>query len=142
VAKIDWSAVIDLERAVANIKSEFPGDWHQDPWGWPELGFMLKKRPDMVFENCGESGTRALALLDVPKENWGTRPAVVLDIADRLTYQAPHARRVLALSALGAGETRTKVKSWLSADQENAPTLAMLESFGWSGPKVQADFAN
>ena len=25
---------------------------------------------------------------DVPKENWGSRPAVVLDLMDRLVYQA------------------------------------------------------
>ena len=53
----------------------------------------------------------------------------------------PHARRVLALSALAAGESRTTIRTWLSTDVENAATLAMLESFGWSGPNVQADFA-
>ena len=85
---IDWSAAIDLKQAVANVKAEIPGDWYQDPWGWPELHFLLDKRPDLIVDNCNASGTRAMALLDVPKENWGTRPAVVLDIADRLTYQA------------------------------------------------------
>jgi hypothetical protein len=53
----------------------------------------------------------------------------------------PHARRVLALTALSAGETRTRVRKWLAADIENAATLKMLEERGWSGPKVQADFA-
>lgn len=88
MAKIDWSKAIDLAQAVYNIKSEIPGDWHQDPWGWPELSFVLNKRPDFVYGNCEASGVQTLSLLDVPKENWGTRPAVVPDIADRLTYQA------------------------------------------------------
>jgi len=48
---------------------------------------------------------------------------------------------VLALTALSAGETRTKVRKWLASDLENQATLKMLEDFGWAGPKVQADFA-
>ena len=64
------------------------GDWHQDPWGWPELGYLLKKEPELAYSHCDASGTLRPALIDVPKENWGTRPAVVLDIKDRLVYQA------------------------------------------------------
>jgi hypothetical protein len=97
MAKIDWSKALDLGMAVTNVRSEFPGDWHQDPWGWPELGFMLKKQPDLIFSNCDARGTLQAALIDIPKENWGTRPAVVLDIADRLTYQALVDRVSLAL---------------------------------------------
>lgn len=88
MAKIDWLAALDLQQAVTNIRAEIPGDWYQDPWGWPELGFFLQKAQDRIVENLNASGTRAIALLDVPKENWGTRPAAVLDIADRLTYHA------------------------------------------------------
>ncbi len=88
MAKVDWSKAINLTQAVTNIKTEIPGDWHQDPWGWPELNFLLKKRPSFVYDNCETLGTQALSLLDVPKENWGTRPAIVLDITDRVTYQA------------------------------------------------------
>jgi hypothetical protein len=54
----------------------------------------------------------------------------------------PHARRVLALSALGVGETRTIVRRWLNTDRENYPTLRMLETYGFVPVKVQADFAN
>jgi hypothetical protein len=55
---------------------------------------------------------------------------------------SPHARRVLALTALGAGETRTKIRRWLAADPENEVTLKMLESYGFVAPKVTADFAD
>ena len=88
VGKIDWFNALDLKQAVENIKNEIPGDWYQDPWGWPELGFMLQKQQELIAENLNASGVRAVALLDVPKENWGTRPAVILDIADRLSYHA------------------------------------------------------
>jgi hypothetical protein len=88
VGKIDWLNALDLKQAVENIKNEIPGDWYQDPWGWPELGFMLQKQQEFIAENLNGSGVRAVALLDVPKENWGTRPAVILDIADRLSYHA------------------------------------------------------
>jgi hypothetical protein len=88
MAKIDWPAALDLEQAVSNLRREMPGDWHQDPWGWPELGYLLKKEPPLVYQHCDAEGAQRVALLDVPKENWGTRPAVILDIADRLVYQA------------------------------------------------------
>lgn len=88
MAAVDWSKALDLDRAVANLRIEMIGDWHQDPWGWPELGFLSKKDPKQVWDNCQAKGTLEPALVDVPKENWGTRPAVVLDITDRLTYQA------------------------------------------------------
>lgn len=46
------------------------------------------------------------------------------------------------MTALGAGETRTKVRKWLAADPENEVTLKMLESNGFAAPKVTADFAS
>jgi hypothetical protein len=49
---------------------------------------MLQKQQELIAENLNASGVRRVALLDVPKENWGTRPAVILDIADRLSYHA------------------------------------------------------
>ena len=88
VGKPDWSRALDLPKAVNNLSIEMVGDWHQDPWGWPELAYMQKKEPELAFAHCNTSATFRPALIDVPKENWGTRPAVVLDIRDRLVYQA------------------------------------------------------
>lgn len=88
VSKPDWSKAIDLTKAVSNLRVEMVGDWHQDPWGWPELEYIQKKEPALAFGHCNASGTLRPALIDIPKENWGTRPAVVLDIRDRLVYQA------------------------------------------------------
>ena len=38
MATIDWSKALDLVQADRNVRTEFRGDWHQDPWGWPEPG--------------------------------------------------------------------------------------------------------
>jgi hypothetical protein len=54
---------------------------------------------------------------------------------------SPHAARVLSLSALTAGEGRVQVRKWLRADDENAPTLAMLEAVTFVPPKVSATYA-
>lgn len=88
MGRIDWSEALDLGRAAANVRTEFVGDWHNDPWGWPELGFLEDRATDTVVSLLDSTGARRVGLVDVPKENWGSRPAVVLDIADRLIYQA------------------------------------------------------
>jgi hypothetical protein len=52
----------------------------------------------------------------------------------------PHARRIIALAAAGAGETRATLRRWLKADHENYPTLRTLEDSGFKPPKVRKDF--
>lgn len=86
--KMDWLRALDLPLAARNVSYEFKGDWYKDPWGWPELDYIVNHAPETIAENCSSTGARAISILDVPKENWGTRPAVVLNIVDRLTYQA------------------------------------------------------
>lgn len=83
-----WLKAIDLRLAYKNVQREYHGDWHKDPWGWPEYDFLLRKRPELVDDWFAEKGCRDVSLIRVPKENWGIRPAVVLDIVDRLGYQA------------------------------------------------------
>lgn len=53
----------------------------------------------------------------------------------------PHARRILALAALSAGENRRTIRKWLSADEENAPTLRQLEDRNYVPFKVLKYFA-
>jgi hypothetical protein len=53
----------------------------------------------------------------------------------------PLHRRVLALSALAAGETRPRVRSLLGEHPENQATLAMLEDTGFAPLRIQADFS-
>lgn len=86
---MDWLQALDVKAAASNLKAEMgPNDWHQDPWGWPEIKFVIGKEPQLFTERCAATGSLNVASIDVPKENWGTRPAVLLDIRDRLMYQA------------------------------------------------------
>ncbi|TLH48535.1 hypothetical protein C1S80_30035 [Mycolicibacterium aubagnense] len=88
VAGIDWSKALDFEKAVSNVRSEFVGDWHRDPWGWPEIDYIASTAQELLVEHLKSNRIGRAALIDVPKENWGVRPAVVLNIVDRLVYQA------------------------------------------------------
>jgi hypothetical protein len=54
----------------------------------------------------------------------------------------PQPRRVLALAALQAGESRATIKKWLCQEDENDLTLRMLSHCNFAPPKVNADFAN
>jgi hypothetical protein len=73
VARVNWENVLDLSQAADNVRTEFVGDWHRDPWGWPELGFLVKQEPKLVSDNLNTNGCRRAALIDVPKENCGVR---------------------------------------------------------------------
>src|SRR5439155_26887009 len=84
---IDWLAILDIKRAAANCRTDIFGDWYRDPWSWPELEW-LSDHPDPVVQRLNSSGVRRLAPINVAKENFVLRPASVLDIVDRLVYQA------------------------------------------------------
>ena len=88
MGKIDWLSALEPRLAVKNLHYEFHGDWHIDPWGWPELEYMLGAGKGILVDYLDGEHTNRSALIDVPKENWGTRPAVVLNIVDRLAFQA------------------------------------------------------
>lgn len=83
-----WLDALNLELAHQNVRREYHGDWHKDPWGWPEYEFLLKNARPTVLGWFSSTGCAEVALIRVPKENWGVRPAVVLDLLDRLGYQA------------------------------------------------------
>lgn len=85
---VEWAKALDLERAKQNIHSEYPGDWYRDPWGWPEIDWLCDRRPDLLVERLESGESMRPAKIDVAKENFGVRPAVVLDPVDRVAYQA------------------------------------------------------
>ncbi|MBO4239798.1 reverse transcriptase domain-containing protein [Pseudonocardia alni] len=88
MASFDWLAALDIKQARRNLIFESHGDWHRDPWGWPELNYLIDKGFANIVDFCRSEVINEIALLDVPKESWGTRPAVVLAPVDRLAYQA------------------------------------------------------
>ena len=104
---VAWDKAVDLEQAARNCYGDMSGDWHRDPWGWPEIGWVAKVQQKIAYDHLSSSGARLAALLDVPKENFILRPAVVLDPIDRLCYQAlvdrESARLIGALSSAAYG---------------------------------------
>jgi hypothetical protein len=129
VAKVNWADELDLRKAADNVRGEFVGDWYRDPWGWPELSYLLKHEPNVIFDNLSTYGSRRAALIDVPKENWGSRPAVVLDILDRVTYQALADR----LSVDLIGSMSPSVYGWRLPPKDPKPGHFSHNNIQWDG---------
>jgi Reverse transcriptase (RNA-dependent DNA polymerase) len=85
---MNWFEVLDIQRSLANCHQDMLGDWFRDPWGWAELSWAVERAPELVEDRLNAAGASRAAPIDVPKENFTTRPAVVLDPLDRLVYQA------------------------------------------------------
>jgi hypothetical protein len=83
-----WGQLLDLQLAAKNCRTDFYGDWYRDPWDWPELDWVTRGRQEVAFGRVVMDRPRSVAPVDVPKEGFATRPAVVLDPLDRLVYQA------------------------------------------------------
>lgn len=88
--KGDWIDSLDFGRALANCHADFLGDWYRDPWGWVEVDWILEegKLEELVKPRLKAEGVSRVSRLDVAKENFGVRPAVVMDPIDRLCYQS------------------------------------------------------
>ncbi len=83
-----WTEALDFTRALKNVRTDIAGDWYRDPWGWPEYDLEERRGWAAMRARCTSESVRKSAKLDVPKENFSTRPAVVMDALDRLAYQA------------------------------------------------------
>ncbi len=86
---MDWLKALDFDLALANVKTDVLGDWYRDPWNWCELDWLVPTHVvDYAVPRLNATGVKSVAKLDVAKENFAIRPAVVLDPLDRLIYQA------------------------------------------------------
>jgi Reverse transcriptase (RNA-dependent DNA polymerase) len=86
---MDWLATLDFDRALKNVETDILGDWFRDPWQWRELKWLVPRHlAEHAVPRLNATGVKRAAALDVPKENFAVRPAVVLDPLDRLLYQA------------------------------------------------------
>ncbi len=83
-----WLPKVNLGATLSTTHQDLLGDWYRDPWGWPEIDWVMKQQPSALQARLNGRGASASCLVDVPKENFATRPAVVLDPVDRLAYQA------------------------------------------------------
>lgn len=125
---MDWMAALDIKRALQNCHVDMVGDWYRDPWGWPELDWLVKKKKtELITARLNSSGVRRVARIDVAKENFGTRPAVVLDPLDRLIYQA----LVDRLSASLQASTRDWVYGWRLPRKDPRPGRMARNDYEW-----------
>lgn len=85
---IDWLKALHFGRAYSNCHDDLYGDWYRDPWAWPEMKWVVRKRPDLLAARLNSDHIATAGYVDVAKENFATRPAIVLDPVDRLIYQA------------------------------------------------------
>jgi hypothetical protein len=87
--KIDWLNVLDIPHAAQNARGDIFGDWYRDPWTWPELDWIQTASGlSLLNQRFNSVGVAHAAKLDVPKEQFIIRPAVVFDPVDRLVYQS------------------------------------------------------
>lgn len=124
--------------------------WATHDWTVSQFARMLpsSRTPRKVvrdyFADAVRDSNTTIALLSVAAQRlcaWD--PAEGRDACRDAMKRAgtPHARRVLALSALGVGERKATVRKWLDTDKENYTTLRMLDDRSFIGPKVSAYFA-
>ncbi|MGH9194167.1 MAG: RNA-directed DNA polymerase [Acidimicrobiia bacterium] len=122
-----WVQALDFNRALKNCHLDFIGDWYRDPWGWFELDWCVREAISEVVEpHVRGSGVFEVARLDVPKENFSVRPAVVIDPLDRLCYQAVvdrlSSRLIGSLAGWAYGwrlsRKRPRAGYWLSQGRE------------------------
>jgi hypothetical protein len=86
---MSWIDSLDPKAALITLHYEMLGDWYRDPWGWPELDWAVRPgREYLLTERLKSLGVRRAAKIDVPKENFAMRPAIVMDPLDRLAYQS------------------------------------------------------
>jgi hypothetical protein len=86
--RTDWAAILDYGQALTNCHTDFLGDWYRDPWGWVELDWIVDGRVEILSTRLNSTGVRQATRLDVIKENFAIRPAIVMDPVDRLIYQS------------------------------------------------------
>lgn len=127
---MEWSEATSFERAAKNVRSDIFGDWYRDPWGWPETEWTVREAVTILVDRLNDSGTKRTLPVQVPKENFVIRPAVLLDPIDRLAYKA----LVDSLSAELIGEL-TRVRRLLSENHKVDPgiSFATTASF-YRGP--------
>lgn len=123
----DWFKAVDPPLALKNVMSEYHGDWHKDPWQWPEYDYILKHAPEILVDWLNGDGCTEVSPILVPKENWGTRPAVVLDLVDRLGYQALIDKNSVKL----IGDMAPNVFGWRLIPGEPEPGIYAHDNIQW-----------
>jgi hypothetical protein len=150
-----WSPLFKAVFVTGGLQDWFldycKSDWAAFEWSVSQYGRMFgsakapkKKTKEFFAEIIDNPGASlpALALASQRLAVWDpTEYRAVVRSAIRNAAN-PQARRVLALSALEAGEGRGMVRRWLGHHPDNDVTLRMLEETSFHPPKIVADYAN
>lgn len=121
---MDWLRALNIRQAANNCISDAYGDWYRDPWGWPEYHW-ISQHPEHAVRRLNSTGAGRAAKLDVPKENFGIRPAIVMDPTDRVAYQALVDRLSISLTR----DLRPWVHGWRTPrDEKTAGVYAKNDS--------------
>lgn len=125
--------------------------WATHEWSIAQFGRMLPsgKRPRKAtqeyFSTAVRDANTGVSLLALAAQRTCAWDAAEGRTACRDAFgraSTPHARRILALSALGAGEGRATVRKWLGADKENHVTLKLVDSQGFGPMKLDPYFSD
>ncbi len=108
MARTDWVENVDWRQALSNVRNDAKGDWYRDPWNWVEYKFLFAGNIEYLLNQVRSSGIRRPFKIDVPKYNFATRPAVILEPLDRLILQGLCDFQSMKL----AGELRPWVYGW------------------------------
>lgn len=85
----NWIGDVDFDRVLRTLREEAAQDWYRDPWGWGEYDYLSSTNWLAVVARIRKPvAANPVTPLMVPKENFGLRPAIVLDILDRACYQS------------------------------------------------------
>lgn len=126
---MSWTDALDAGRALKNLEQEMTGDWFRDPWGWPEYDFL--RTPDgaalLNSRIRGNSLVSEPAAIEVPKENFGIRPAVILSVGDRVMYQM----MADAVSKAAIGDLLPDVYGWRLPIDASAPGRYARQDYQW-----------
>ena len=83
-----WIDRVDFARSVDTLRLEARQDWYRDPWNWEEYNYLRSSKwISAVARLRKPMAASSISPIVVPKENFGMRPAVLLDIVDRVCYQ-------------------------------------------------------
>lgn len=126
---MNWIDDLDPRRAISNLTQEKTGDWYRDPWDWPEYEFLNSTQGQDLIRSrlVSNSLVSEPSKIDVPKENFGTRPAVILSVGDRVIYQT----LVDGLSSTLIGDLAHDVYGWRLRSKKPSNGVYARQDFEW-----------
>lgn len=123
----NWPEALNFCLALKNVRTDIMGDWYRDPWGWPELEWAVENSQSSLKNRFNGTGVWRCYPMDVPKENFHIRPALILDPIDRFCYQAIVDR----LSPDLIGHLSDQVYGWRLPHGSTEPGHSAYNKYNW-----------